>query len=174
MMRSAIVCVDDDWNILKSLGDQLKRGFARDYDIELVSSGKAALELCAELTAERKEIPLIISDQQMQDMEGDALLIQLHELYPKTLKIMLTGQADVNAIGNVVNATALYRYIPKPWDEVELVLTVSEALRYFQQQQQLAEQQELLRKTNLKLNSSLSLLLATLEATADGILVLDK
>lgn len=174
MMRSAIVCVDDDWNILKSLGDQLKRGFARDYDIELVSSGKAALELCAELTAERKEIPLIISDQQMQDMEGDALLIQLHELYPKTLKIMLTGQADVNAIGNVVNATALYRYIPKPWDEVELVLTVSEALRYFQQQQQLAEQQELLRKTNLKLNSSLSLLLATLEATADGILVLDN
>lgn len=173
-MRAAIVCVDDEWAILRSLGNQLKRNFGNDYDIELVSSGEDALSLCAELTAEGKDIPLIVSDQKMQGMAGDALLIQLHALYPKTLKIMLTGNADAKSVGNVVNAAALYRYIPKPWDETDLILTVSEALRCFRQEQQLAEQNELLKKTNARLKSSLSLLLATLEATADGILVLDN
>ena len=173
-MRSAIVCVDDEWDILRSLGGQLKRHFGKDYDIELASGGEDALSLCSELSAEGKDIALIVSDQKMQGMGGDTLLIRLHALYPKSLKIMLTGNADANSVGNVVNAAALYRYIAKPWDETDLILTVSEALRRFQQEQQLAEQNELLKKTNAKLNSSLSLLLATLEATADGILVLDR
>ncbi len=173
-MRSAIVCVDDEWGILRSLGNQLKHSFSKGYDIELANGGEDALLLCAELTAEGKEIALIISDQKMQGMEGDVLLIQLHALYPKTLKIMLTGQADVDSVGNVVNAAALYRYIRKPWDETDLILTVTEALRRFQQEQQLAKQNDLMKKNNAKLKSSLSLLLATLEATADGILVLNN
>ncbi|MBF2046243.1 MAG: diguanylate cyclase [Elainella sp. C42_A2020_010] len=174
MIRAAIVCVDDEWTILRSLGQQLKRNFGKDYDIELISSGEDALLLCAELVAEGKQIPLIISDQKMRGMEGDALLIQLHSLYPKTLKIMLTGQADADSVGNVVNAAALYRYIRKPWDETDLILTVTEALRRFQQEQQIAEQNASLKQINARLESSLALLLATLEATADGILVLDN
>lgn len=87
-MRTTIVCVDDEWAILKSLGDQLKRNFGKDYDIELVDNGVEALLLCAELTAEGSDISLIISDQKMYGMEGDDLLIQLHTLYPRTLKIM--------------------------------------------------------------------------------------
>jgi diguanylate cyclase (GGDEF)-like protein len=173
-MKAVIICVDDEWSILKSLGDQLKRHFGKSYDIELASGGEDALSLCAELTAQGKQIPLIISDQRMRGMEGDALLIQLHSLYPKTLKIMLTGQAGADSVGNVVNAAALYRYIRKPWDETDLILTVTEALRRFQQEQRLAEQNESLKQINARLESSLSLLLATLEATADGILVLDN
>jgi diguanylate cyclase (GGDEF)-like protein/PAS domain S-box-containing protein len=173
-MRSAIVCVDDEWDILRGLGSQLKRHFGKDYDIELANDGEDALSLCAELTAEGKDIALIVSDQKMQGMGGDTLLIRLHALYPKALKIMLTGQADANSVGNVVNAAALYRYITKPWDETDLILTVAEAVRRFQQEQQLAEQNELLKETNAKLNSSLSLLLATLEATSEGLIVLDR
>lgn len=173
-MKAVIVCVDDEWSILRSLGEQLKRNFGKDYDIELASDGQDVLSLCAELTTEGKDIPLIISDQRMQGMGGDALLIQLHTLYPKMLKIMLTGQADADSVGNVVNAAALYRYIRKPWDETDLILTVTEALRRFQQEQQLIEQNESLKRLNAKLESSLSLLLATLEATVDGILVLDN
>jgi len=172
-MRSTIVCVDDEYSILKSLGNQLKHSFGQHHDIELANSGEDALLLCAELTAEGREIPLIISDQRMQGMDGDALLIQLHSLYPETLKIMLTGQANADSIGNVVNAAALYRYIRKPWDETDLILTVTEALRRFQQEQKLIEHNQLLTTINTKLESSLSILLATLEATVDGILVLD-
>jgi diguanylate cyclase (GGDEF)-like protein len=110
----------------------------------------------------------------MRGMKGDTLLVQLHSLYPKTLKIMLTGQADAESVANVVNSAALYRYIAKPWDEGDLILTVTEALRRFQQDRQLAEQNESLRKINARLESSLSLLSATLEATADGILAFDN
>jgi diguanylate cyclase (GGDEF)-like protein len=173
-MKAVIVCVDDEWEILRNLGQQLKRNFGKDYEIELTNSGEEALLLCADLTAEGQDIPLIISDQRMQGMGGDALLIQLHRHYPKALKIMLTGQADADSVGNVVNAAALYRYIRKPWDETDLVLTVTEALRRFHQEQQLASQNESLRQINAKLENSLALLLATLEATADGILVLDN
>lgn len=172
-MKGAIICVDDEWTILKTLGQQLKRHFGKEYEIELANSGAEALSICEVLTTEGLEIPLVISDQRMQGMEGDALLIQLHKLHPKMLKIMLTGQADADSVGNVVNAAALYRYIRKPWDETDLILTVAKALQSFDQEQQLADQNALLKKINIKLESYLSLLLATLEATADGIIVFD-
>jgi diguanylate cyclase (GGDEF)-like protein/PAS domain S-box-containing protein len=153
---------------------QLKRNFGKEYEIELANSGEEALVVCRELAAEGIEIPLIISDQKMQGMKGDVLLVQLHALYPKTLKIMLTGQADAESVANVVNAAALYRYIAKPWDEGDLILTVNEALRRFWQEQQLAEQNASLKIVNAELERSLSLLSATLEATADGLLALDN
>lgn len=137
MKEQAIICVDDDQIILSSLGEQLKRSFGKDYDIELVDSGIEALALFAELVADEIEIPLVISDRNMSGMSGDKLLIQLHCLYPQTLKILLTGQADADAVGNIVNAGALYRYIAKPWDQTDLILTVKEALRRYEQEQQL-------------------------------------
>ena len=174
MNEKAIICVDDDEIILNSLGEQLKRGFSRQYVIELVDNGEDAIELFAELTAEEVEIPLIISDQNMSSISGDKLLIRLHELYPETLKILLTGETDTEVIRNLVNVSALYRYIAKPWDETDLILTVTEALRCYEQDRKLMTQNELLLQTNQKLAESLSLLVATLEATADGILVVDN
>ena len=173
MNEKAIICVDDEEIILNSLGEQLKRGFSRQYIIELVSDGAEAIELFADLIAEGVEIPLIISDQNMTSMSGDKLLIQLHDLYPETLKILLTGETDAEVVRNLVNVSALYRYIAKPWDETDLILTVTEALKCYEQNQKLTTQNELLLQTNQKLEESLSLLVATLEATADGILVVD-
>ncbi len=174
MTRAAIICVDDDFVILNSLGEQLKRSLGQKYDLELVDSGAEAIALCAELVAEGIDIPVVISDQIMPEMTGDRLLIELHSLYPNTLKILLTGQANADTVGNLVNAAALYRYVAKPWDETDLILTVKEALKRYQQEKQLAEQNEILIKVNQQLESSISLLQATLEATADGILVLDN
>ena len=173
MNRAAIICVDDEPVILRSLGEQLKRSLSQQYDLELVDSGAEAISLCAELVAEGFEIPLIISDQIMPGMTGDQLLIKLHSFYPNSLKILLTGQADADAVGNLVNAAALYRYVTKPWNETDLILTVKEALKRYQQEKQLAEQHEILIEVNQQLESTIALLQATLEATADGILVLD-
>ena len=172
-VNSAIVCVDDEPGILNSLGEQLKRSLGQQYDIELVDSAEEAIALFAELTAEGVDIPVVICDRIMPDMTGDRLLIELHRLYPDTLKILLTGQANADAIGNLVNADALYRYVSKPWDETDLILTVKEALKGYQQEQQLAKQNERLTKINRELASSVALLKTTLEATADGILVLN-
>ncbi|MDJ0577172.1 MAG: EAL domain-containing protein [Xenococcaceae cyanobacterium MO_234.B1] len=174
MREKAIICVDDDRVILSILGEQLKRCFGNQYNIELIDNSLEVLDVWTELVAEGIEIPVIISDQNMAKMSGDKLLIELHKLYPQTLKILLTGATEAVAIRNLVNAGALYRYIPKPWDETDLLLTVSEALRSYKQEQQLAQQNQLLIATNQQLQESLSLLVATLEATADGILVVDN
>ncbi|MEM8719232.1 MAG: EAL domain-containing protein [Cyanobacteria bacterium P01_G01_bin.39] len=172
--KAAIICVDDEPVILSSLGEQLKRSLGQNYDIELVDSGAEAIALCQELVAEGIDIPLVISDQIMPGMTGDRLLIELHAQYPQTLKILLTGQANADAVGNLVNAAALYRYVTKPWDETDLMLTVKEALKRFDQEQQLAVQNQILLEVNHQLESAVSLLEATLEATADGILVLNE
>ncbi|MEM7593631.1 MAG: EAL domain-containing protein [Cyanobacteria bacterium P01_A01_bin.83] len=172
--KAAIICVDDEPVILSSLGEQLKRSLGQNYDIELVDSGTEAIALCGELVAEGIDIPLVISDQIMPGMTGDQLLIELHAQYPHTLKILLTGQANADAVGNLVNAAALYRYVTKPWDETDLMLTVREALKRFDQEQQLAVQNQILQSVNHQLESAVSLLEATLEATADGILVLNE
>jgi len=181
MNRTAIVCVDDEEIILRSLGNQLKRSLGQDYDLELASNGDEALALCEELKAEGIAIAVVISDQIMTGMSGDEFLVKLHADYPKTLKILLTGQANADSVGNIINEAALYRYITKPWDETDLILTVKEALRRYGQEKQLAEQNVLLKEannlfqqTNHKLSKSLKLLLAVFETSSDGILVLDN
>jgi diguanylate cyclase (GGDEF)-like protein len=174
MSRAAIICVDDEEIILSSLSKQLKRSLGKDYEIELASSGWEALSLCAELEKEGINIAVVISDRTMPGMSGDEFLIKLHAAYPKTLKILLTGQGEANSVVNIVNAAALYRYITKPWDETDLILTLKEALRRYEQEEQLIEQNALLTKTNQKLSKSLDLLLAAFEAADDGILVIDN
>lgn len=181
MNQEAIICVDDEEIILKSLAKQLRRNFGENYNIELATSGREALNICAELEADGIAIAVVISDHIMPEMSGDKFLIALHAIYPKTLKILLTGQAGADSVGNIVNADALYRYIVKPWDKTDLILTVKEALKRYRQERQLAKQNALLKQTNelleqshYKLSKSFKLLLAVFETAGDGILMLDN
>jgi PleD family two-component response regulator len=156
MIRHAIVCVDDDRAVLYSLRDQLQWILGETYDIELAESGEEALALFGELAQEQIEVALILCDQTMPNMDGVALLSQLHERYPKTLKILLTGLASLDAIVQAVNHANLYRYMSKPWDLTDLGLTVKEALRRYEQEQQLAVQNQALQKINLKLQREIA------------------
>lgn len=151
MTKFAILCVDDEDVVLESLKEQLKRPFGKDYYIEVAESSEDALDILAELQADNIEVALVISDQIMPGMKGDELLIQVHTAYPQTLKVLLTGQASAEAVGNAVNSANLYRYITKPWDETDLCLTVTEALRRYRQDVQLGEQNRQLQQVNQKL-----------------------
>lgn len=151
MSKPVILCVDDEKMILVSLKEQLKRHFGEDYSIETVESGEEALEVLEELNKEQIELPIVIADQIMPGMKGDALLIHLHQRLPRTLKILLTGQANADAVGNAVNYAKLYRYIAKPWEEADLKLTVTEALRSYFQDKQLEEQNRTLQQLNREL-----------------------
>lgn len=172
--KLAILCVDDDPLILSSLSEQLSYHLAPDIAIELAKSGEEALQILALLNTEQTELALLLSDQQMSGMTGDQLLQQVHQVSPNTLTILLTGTRQVEVLGNAVNLAQLYRYIPKPWDEADLVLTVKEAIRRYRQDQAIASHQLRIQATNAELASSVSLLRATLEATADGILVVNN
>jgi signal transduction histidine kinase len=151
MNNLAILCIDDEEVVLESLKEQLKRFFGKAYYIETAEDGNDALDILEELQADRVEVALVISDQIMPGMKGDELLIEIHKRHPKTLTILLTGQANAEAVGNAVNRANLYRYIAKPWDETDLTLTVTEALRRYSQDRQLAVQNQELQRINREL-----------------------
>lgn len=171
--RLAILCVDDDALILNSLSVQLYQHLEGDVTIEVASSGEEALQVLALLQSEGMELVLLISDQQMTGMTGDQLLQKIYQLSPKTLNILLTGTHNINALDEALSQAQLYRYISKPWDERDLALTVKEAIRRYRQDEEITRHQAHLQAANTELASSVSLLQATLEATADGILVVN-
>jgi len=148
--KLTIICVDDERNILLMLRNQLMHFFL-DCKIEIAESGDEALEVIEEILSNGGDVALVIADQIMPKMKGDEFLIELHHRHPQILKVMLTGQANVEDIGNVVNRGNLYRFISKPWNETDLRLTVAEALRRYEQEKQLAKHQLALEQTNLEL-----------------------
>ena len=187
MKKPVIICVDDEQTILDSLEIDLLKAFEDKYLIETAQSGEEALELLSELLAEQYEVPLVISDQIMPNMKGDELLRSIYAISPNTLKIMLTGQADLEAVVNAINYAKLYRYIPKPWQCDDLKLTATEAIYRYFQDQKLAEKQIELQEMNqelAKLNRKQAMLIAKLhenesrltqylEAMPLGVCVLD-
>ncbi|MEB3293910.1 MAG: response regulator, partial [Synechococcales bacterium] len=148
--KHAIICVDDEVVVLETLKEQLRRRCS-DYYIESAESGEEALEVLQDLKAEGYRVAVVISDQLMPGMKGDELLSTIHSSNPDVLTILLTGQASADAIGKAVNQANLYRYIAKPWEETDLSLTVSEALRRYQQDCQLEAQNEALKQINTEL-----------------------
>lgn len=136
-MKPVIICVDDESLILDSIKMVLKENFGDGYSIETAESGDDALELIEELMRDKIEIPILISDYVMPGIKGDEFLIQAHNMIPETLKIMLTGQADLRGVENVINHATLYRFLSKPWTTEDFVLTIGEALKSFAQARQI-------------------------------------
>jgi diguanylate cyclase (GGDEF)-like protein len=140
MSRPVILCVDDERIILSSLKAQLINNLPPEFRIELAESAEEALEIVAELIHQKVELPVVIADQIMAGMKGDELLAKVKEILPQTLTIMLTGQATADAVGKAVNKAGLFRYLSKPWDEDDLILTVQSALDTYSHQKKLIKQ----------------------------------
>jgi sigma-B regulation protein RsbU (phosphoserine phosphatase) len=141
MNKSVILCVDDEKVVLTSLKAQLKNKLSSDFVIETAENGKDALDIFNEYHKKNVDIPVVIADHIMPGMRGDELLIRIHEISKKTYNIMLTGQANAEAVGNAVNNARLYRYIAKPWDSNDLNLTVIEAINVYNKDKKINEQQ---------------------------------
>ncbi|MEB3182218.1 MAG: adenylate/guanylate cyclase domain-containing protein [Nostocaceae cyanobacterium] len=166
MKKPVIICVDDELAIINNLEIQLQQSLGDEYEIETASDGKEALELIKELIADGYEIPLVISDHIMPKMSGDELLKRIHEISPKTIKVLLTGQADLAAVVNAINYAKLYRYISKPWQIEDLSLTVKKAVNSYFQDKKIAEQNIKLQQMNQvleQLNHSQAALISQLQ-----------
>jgi CheY-like chemotaxis protein len=121
MTKLVIMCVDDEAIILNSLIRQLQDEFQNKYTYEAAESAEEALEVLAELEAEKIKTIVIVSDWLMPGMKGDEFLIEVHQKFPKIVKILLTGQADQAAIERASKQANLHRYIAKPWEKKELI-----------------------------------------------------
>jgi PAS domain S-box-containing protein len=150
MSKPTILCVDDERNVLLTLRNQLMQDFP-DFMIEIAESAEEAIEVVEDLLSNGIELPLVIADQIMPRMKGDQFLIELNDRYPKILKVMLTGQASAEEVGNAVNRGSLYRFMSKPWNKHDLQLTVSEALRSYQQARKIEQQYSDLEQAKLEL-----------------------
>lgn len=128
MSNAAILCVDDEVVILKSLEIELQEAFANQYLYEFAESADEALEVIDEFEEEEIQILIIVSDWLMPGIKGDEFLIQVHQKFPKIIKVMLTGQADEEAVERAQQYANLYRCLHKPWNREELIQTIQSAL----------------------------------------------
>jgi len=114
-----ILFVDDEENVLRSL----KRLFmSEDYTVLTAPSGPDGLAVLKEV-----EVPVIVSDQRMPVMTGAEFLEKSRELSPDSVRIILTGYADVEAAIGAINRGGAYRYVSKPWNDNELLLVIKDA-----------------------------------------------
>ncbi len=127
--KRAILCVDDEKIVLDSLQEQLRNTFGDEFEYEIAESVDEAWEVIEDLVSQGYEMVLVISDWLMPRVKGDTFLIELHQKYPDTVTIMLTGQADPEAVENAYQNANLYAYIRKPWREEDLINYVNNALK---------------------------------------------
>ncbi len=140
MKKPVVICVDDEPTVLDSLKVELRRGLGGQCLLEIAESAEETLELVDDLLSDDYEVAVVIADYIMPGLKGDELLHQIHDRTPRTINIMLSGQADLDAVGRSIQYANLYRFISKPWHSADLGLTVSEALQSYHQGQQLESQ----------------------------------
>ena len=145
--KANILLVDDETNVLRALGRLL-----RDYDITALTSAEEAL-----LVAKEVKFDLVISDFKMPSMNGVEFLIKFMKLQPNSIRMILTGYADLESAQTAINEAGVYRFINKPWNNIEITNAVKSGLEYqrvllenSQLANQVREQQKLLNeKDNL-------------------------
>jgi CheY-like chemotaxis protein len=128
MSESAILCVDDEVVILDSLKEQLKRKFGDRFIYEVAESANEAWDVIEELQQDEIQVIAIVSDWLMPGIKGDEFLIQIHQRFPKLITVMLTGQADEEAIDRAREHANLHACLHKPWTENELTQIITSAL----------------------------------------------
>lgn len=128
MPKAAIICVDDESVVLDSLEIELQKAFQDAYLYEFAQSADEALEIIDELREDDVDMLVIVSDWLMPGMKGDQFLIAVHNKYPDIITIMLTGQADLEAIERAKTQAKLHALLHKPWDNKELIAAIESGL----------------------------------------------
>lgn len=148
---ATILFVDDEANILSSL-KRLFRPFG--YRIFTAEGGAQGLEILS-----RENVDLVVSDMRMPEMNGAQFLEKVREQWPDTVRILLTGYAEIGATIDAINKGQIYRYVAKPWEDNDIALTVKHAL----QQKMLEREKQRLEALTQRQNEELKDLNAHLE-----------
>lgn len=120
--QRTLLLVDDEDNIVSSL----KRLLRRDgYHVITANSGAQGLQRLAE-----HSVDVIVSDQRMPGMTGVEFLRRAKELYPDTVRIVLSGYTELQSITDAINEGAIYKFLTKPWDDARLAGHIAEAFNH--------------------------------------------
>lgn len=122
--QAKLLFVDDEQRVLTAM----RAMFRRDYEVHLANSGAEALALMQE-----HDFDVVVSDQRMPEMTGVEVLREARSIAPKSMRILLTGYADLAAIETAINESEVFRYLMKPCPREQLKETVAlavEAVRH--------------------------------------------
>lgn len=139
MKKPVILCIDDDPTVLEGLSRVLTDAFGYKCVIELTSSGENALERIDAFQQMDQELVLTIADVNLLEMPRADLLITIHQKAPKAQVIVLTNQG-VPLEQSDTMTSEVYRYIAKPWDQLDLCMMVKGALSKYYHEQEFAKQ----------------------------------
>ncbi len=157
-MENRILLLDDEPNILAALKRVL---MDEPYEILDADSGEKGLEILHE-----KPCKVVISDERMPGMGGAEFLTRVKDLYPETVRILLTGYASIDAAMKAVNDGEIYRFFMKPWDDTDLRMAIRSAIEKFDLQKENERLLEVVRKQAGELSS--------IESRYPGITQLEK
>jgi len=137
-----ILVVDDEVANLQ----KLRRTFIGRYPVLAAASGREALDLIRA----HEGVAVIIADQRMPDMTGIELLRETLLLLPDAIRIILTGYTDVDVLMAAINSCKVFRYIVKPWDPPDLLMTVERGIESYRLTLENAQfRRELIRRERL-------------------------
>lgn len=149
-MERTLLLVDDEENITSALLRLLRRD---GYRILRANSGEAGLELLAQ-----NEVGVIISDQRMPGMTGVEFLGKVRELYPDTVRVVLSGYTELSSVTDAINRGAVYKFLTKPWEDDLLRANVEEAFQRYELKMEnvrLARELRLANEALLRINHEL-------------------
>jgi diguanylate cyclase (GGDEF)-like protein len=119
--QPTLLLVDDEENILNAITRMLRRD---GYRILTATGAEDALDILG-----RNDVQVVISDQRMPGISGTELLSKVKEMYPDTVRIVLSGYTDLSAVTAAINQGAIYKFITKPWNDEELRMQIRDAFR---------------------------------------------
>ena len=120
---NTLLVVDDDAGILGAIKRLLR---AEHYRILTASTGQEGLALLA-----RYPVGVILADQRMPGMSGAEFLAQARIMYPKTVRMVLTGYTGLDSISDAINRGEVARFLTKPWDDATLITALREAFQQY-------------------------------------------
>ena len=145
-MQFGVLYVDDEIHNLNSF----KAAFRREFNIFVAQSAREGRKIL-----DQNEIAVIVTDQRMPVMTGIEFLESIIAVYPDTIRILLTGFSDINAVMDAINRGQVYKYLVKPWADEELKMYIQNAMEIYhlrRENQNLAARLELANKQLLALN----------------------
>lgn len=111
-----ILIVDDEENVRNALRRSLRK---EGYELFFAAEPGEALAVLS-----RQEVDLVLSDHLMPNMTGLELLKVVRDRYPGCMRMILTGHADMQTAIDAINHGEIYRFLTKPWDDVDLKVTL--------------------------------------------------
>lgn len=117
----AILLVDDEQNVLRALARLLRRD---GYQIFTATSFKEAFDILG-----TNDVQVVVSDHRMPDGKGTEFLGRVKVTHPGTVRLILSGYADIGVVTEAINGGAVYRFLTKPWNDDDLLETMREAMR---------------------------------------------